>query len=447
MSEQQGVRPDGRRIVVGPGRWLLTAAAVFVFLAPAFYFVPTSIRQPWDLKTYWFAGRAAAQGLNPYDINVLADVAGGAVGMPFLYPPITVPLLIPLTALPIETASQVWLGIKLLMYVALVLLWHRYFLPDIHPVLLAFVAVFGFNAASVWDLRSGNVAMLEQLLLWLGFVAYTRERRLAFALCVVAAALFKIFPAAFLALLLIPSQNREPEWKLASGSVALLAALVLIPALAGPAWARGFFYLMPGVRPWGLVNPSNLGIIDTLLGDHATPLTRPPFHALALLLLFDAALIGLSFPALHRLWRRRDPREWVLASAILYALLVPRMMVYSYLLVLVPALTLVALAVGPIGGRAIVAALVVAQALWNTSQVLLNTPPRLGPSDILQPNLSFLILLAFWLIYLVRDSRRRGAPARLENQAGRRRGRASQAASRSSRPRTSPTSAPSRGAG
>ena len=403
-------------LVIGVGRWLLTAAIVFVLLAPAVSFVPTSIRQPWDLKTYWFASRAASQGLNPYDTDNLTRVAGGAVGMPFLYPPITVPLLTPLAAMPVERASQVWSSIKLLLLVALVLLWRSFFLPDFHLLLLAFVAVFGFNAASVWDFRSGNVAMLEQLLLWVGFAAYTREHRLAFALCVVAAALFKILPAAFLALLLVPSRNRQPAWKLAAGALALLAGLVLVPALAGPAWARGFFHLMPGERPSGVVNPSALGIIDTLLGDHATPLTRPPFHALALLLAFDAALVGLSVPTLRRLWRRRDPREWVLAAAILYALLAPRMMVYSYLLVLVPALALVAPALAPIGGRATVAALLVAQALWNMSLVLLNAPPESMRSGILRANLSFLILLAFWLTYLVRGGGRRQAPAGPRNQ-------------------------------
>src|SRR5262249_24479765 len=174
-----------------------TTATVFVFLVPAVIFVPTTIRQPWDFKTYWFASRAATQGLNPYDMADLSRVAGGAVGMPFLYPPITLPLLAPLTALPVETAAQVWIWIKLPLLVALVMIWRRYFLSGIHLLLLAFVAVLGFNAASVWDIRSGNVAMLEQLLLWVGFAAYTQERRRMFALCVVAAALFKILPAAF----------------------------------------------------------------------------------------------------------------------------------------------------------------------------------------------------------------------------------------------------------
>jgi hypothetical protein len=412
-------------IVVGVGRWLVTAAIVFVFLAPATVVVPTSIRKPWDLMTYQFAARAAGQGLNPYDIHVLSQVAGGTVGMPFLYAPITVPLFTPFAALPVQKASQVWTWIKFLLFVSLVRIWRRYFLPDIHLVLLAFVAVFGFNAAAVWDMRSGNVATLEQLLLWVGFAAYSRERRLAFAVCVVAAALFKIFPAAFLVLLLIPSEKRGSDWKLAAGALALLAALVLGPALAGPAWARGFLHLTPGERPLGAVNPSALGIIDSLLGDHASAQTRAPFHALALLLAFDAVIVGLSVPTLRRLWRLRNSRRWVLAAAMLYALLIPRMMVYSYLLVLVPALAVVAHALVPIGGRAIVAGLVVGQALWNASLFMLNAPPRLVFSGILQANLSFLILLSFWLVFLARGARVQEAPAgpaARRRRPGRRRG-------------------------
>jgi hypothetical protein len=110
---------------------------------------------------------------------------------------------------------------------------------------------------------------------------------------------------------------------------------------------------------------------------------------------------------------------------MLDALLMPRMMVYSYLVVLVPALALVAPAVSPVAGLALVVPLVVGQALWNASQVLLDAPRAVLYSGILWGNLSFLILLSLWLIYLARGSRAVKAswgPGRHPGGRGRRRG-------------------------
>ena len=383
-------------IAAGVRRGLLGAVGLAFFLALALKLVPTSARRPWDFETYWYASKAASQGLNPYDTDTLVRLARRPVGMPFLYAPITMPLLMPLTLMSIERAAQVWFATKLLLLILLVLLWRRYFLPHSSVVLIAAVAAFGFNGASVWDLRTGNVAIIEQLVLWAGFAAFTLERRLLFALCVVTAALFKLFPIAFLTLLMVPSRKQGPDWKLAAGALALFACLTLVPTLAGPAWARSFLHNVPAERPWGLVNPSAMAFIDTLLDDHTTPLTAPPFKALSLLLAYDGVLVGISIPTLRRLWRRRNPREWVLAGAVLYALLVPRMMVYSYLLVLVPVLALIT--PPRLGGRTLVAGLVVSQALLR---------PILGLryTDIWSSNLSFLILLGFWLVYLARGGR------------------------------------------
>ena len=393
--------------VSGAIRALLSVAGFVLLLALALDIVYTSASRPWDFYTYWYACTAALHGRNPYDAGVLTELAQRPVGMPFLYPPITVPLLTPLTLLPVERAAQVWFAVKALMLASLVLLWRRYFLPAASVLLLAAVAIFGFNGACVWDLRAGNVAILEQLLLWAGFAAFTMDRRRIFAGCMVAAALFKLFPIAFLALLLIPSKKSSPDWKLAGGALALFVGLVTVPLLAGPAWARDFLRQLPVERPWGIVNPSALGLIDTLLGDHTTPLTSPPFLALGLWVAYGAALVGLSAPTLRRLWRERESTEWVMAGAILYALLVPRMMVYSYLLVLVPVLALITPIVSRLGSGALVAAILVSQALLG--RVLgwgYQAPWWVA-------NLAFLMLLGFWLVYLFAGGRHLDSDQRL----------------------------------
>jgi hypothetical protein len=76
---------------------------------------------------------------------------------------------------------------------------------------------------------------------------------------------------------------------------------------------------------------------------------------------------------------------------MLYALLAPRMMVYSYLLVIVPVLGLIGPIASRIGGPKIVAVILCGQA------VLMSIWSDRG---IWTQNFSFLVLLASWLIYL-----------------------------------------------
>jgi hypothetical protein len=396
MAEPRGKGPAARI-----SRGLLAAVGFGLLLAIALWTVPTSARRPWDFETYWYASQAASRGLSPYDTAALERLAHRPVGMPFLYAPVTVPLLTPLTLLPIDEAARVWFWLKVAATALLVLLWRRFFLPTGGTAPLVAASILGFNAACVWDLRTGNVASLEQLLLWTGFAAYALDRRRLFAVCVVAASLFKLVPIVFLALLLVPSKKSRGDWRTAGVALAAFAAIVWGPVLTGQAWARGFLHDLPPERPWGAVNPSALGLIDSLLGDHATPIWDPPFHALALWLAYAAALIAVSLPTLRRLWRAGNPREWILASAILYALLVPRLMVYSYLIVIVPTLALLGPAARRVGGAATIAVIVSAQGAFAGLFGFRYPGTWSG-------NAAFLLLLGVWMAYLA--TVRRGAP-------------------------------------
>jgi len=370
-----------------------TSLLVLVLLFVALQIIPTSSRRPWDFETYWYATSAASAGLSPYDTEALSRLAQRPVGMPFIYAPVTVLLLMPLTMLPIASAALVWFWSKALLLAGLAVLWRRRFLPKANPALIAAVAIFGFNAAAVWDVATGNVAIVEQALLWTGFAAYAADRRRLFAVCVVAAALFKLFPILFLVLLLAPSKRSEPSWRLAGVSLGAFLLLVFGPVLGGVPWARGFLQNLPAERPWGEVNPSALGLIDTLSGSHTQPLFARPYTLLLAWAAYIAVVIAVSVPTLRNLWRRRDPVTWVFATAVLYALLVPRMMVYTYLLVLVPVLALVSPLARRVGGITLVGALLVAQALAK---------PWLGAryQGTWSAHLAFLMLLGFWLVYL-----------------------------------------------
>lgn len=380
------------------GGLALEAAVLVLLLLLALAIVRLSLQRPWDTETYWYAAKAALQGLNPYDPAHLARLARRPFGMPFLYPPITLPLFMPLTLLPVIPAAEAWVVAKVVLLFVLLQVWRRRFLPGLHPAVLTVAAVFGFNAAVVWDLKTGNIAVPEEVLLWAGFVAYAAGRRRLFAGCIVAAALFKLLPILFLALLWVPGRKGRTDGRLALGALAAWAGLTFLPALIGPAWARDFLHLAPAERPVGTAGPSALGLIDMLWKDRPGPLVAPPYRTLSLWVGYAAVLIGISVTALRRAWRRGDAAEWVMVAAMLYALLMPRMAAYSYLLAVVPCIALTASTFRRIGGGYVVAALISAQAVLAPVFWFDYRDPWLA-------NLPFLLLLGLWLSYIFVGSR------------------------------------------
>jgi hypothetical protein len=380
-------------------RWLKLAtilgetAALLYFLLIASSLVRTTARLPWDFDTYRYASIAATKDLNPYRREDLTLLADHPVGMPFVYPPITVPMFRPFAAMRVTEARVAWLALNVIALACLLQLWRRQFLSSVPLLVLSAAMAFGFSGSAVWGLKTGNVAILEQLLLWLGFTAYARGRIAGSAACIVAGSMFKLLPIVFLALLVLPINSRKTPWKIVA--ISLLGFLVLVfgPIGFGPPWARSFLHDLPAERPWSLVNPSALGLIDTLLGRHSGSLLSASFASLALWLGFAAALLLASATTLRRAWNARDPVSWIMIATVLFVLLHPRPMVYSYLFT-IPAMLYLVSPVFRSGGSVITAAVLSAQALWS---------PALGLTyrDPWTPNLPFLFLLSLWLVYVL----------------------------------------------
>jgi hypothetical protein len=336
----------------------------------------------------------------------LSRLAHRAVGMPFLYPPATLILFVPLTLLPVLQAAELWALAKVALLFGLFRVWRSRFLKSVNPVLLLAVLVFGYNAAAVWDLKTGNIATLESLLLWAGFAAYARGRRAQFAAWVVAASLFKLLPIVFLLLLLAPSRRGRRDGKMALGALAAWSIVVFLPVLVGPAWARDFLRQAPTERPWGTACPSALGLIDMLLGERTSPLLAPSGKAILIWAAYALTLIAFSAPVVRRLWRRGDDSERVMAAVILFALLTPRMMAYSYLLALAPSLALGAPMLRRLGGFFAVRGVLMAQALLAPVLRFDYRNPWLA-------NAPFLVLLGLWIGSRINESRRHlSAPPR-----------------------------------
>jgi len=324
------VRPSARPLRVALD--LVGVAFAAVYLAT---FVARNVRLQWDARTYLWAAHAALAGLDPYRLDHLARVAGHRpVSLPFVYPPVALLPFLGLSALPIETALAVWIGFKVALLAGLVVLWRRLD-PRVEWLPLAVVAVFGFNGAALWDLRAGNVALLEAAGIWAGLAAFVAGRRGLFAACVVAASTFKLAPVVFLLLLLVPTDGRRPRPGLFALALGAWLACVAAPFLIGPGrhWS-GFLTNLGEPIPVGESNPS----VCALFLAYARPwMGSEPLAqraALAAWIAFVLTMLAASVAWLRDTWRGADPRRWAYAAVGLFLLIEPRPMAYGYVLLL-----------------------------------------------------------------------------------------------------------------
>jgi len=283
-----------------------------------------------DLRTYRTAAEAWQRGLDPYAPGTLAAVAGRATE-PFVYPLVTLAAFRPLAMLPPHAAQTAWMALGLALLVALVVVWRR-LAPHVGILPLALVAVFGWNASALWALRTGNAELVECALVWAGLACFVAGPRRAFAVLVVAAACFKLLPAAFLLLLFVPAHDGARHPRLFVASVVVLATLVLAPAALRPGTgALAFLAHVPDARTLGEANPGALACLTVLanmagFGAYATAAATGTWIA------FVLGMAGASASLLRRASDARDARTWAMAAAFLYVLLEPRPMAYGFVM-------------------------------------------------------------------------------------------------------------------
>lgn len=373
-------------------RTALAAAAAAIALA----YVALGAGHAWDFETYYHAAAAWRAGLDPYELESLGIMAGESVALPYLYPPCTLLLFLPFTLLPVGVAALIWLVLKCALAAFLIgVVWRGYVRP-VPPEFFVVAALLGFDLALLWDLRTGNVALVEWGLLWLGFASYVRERYVQAALLIAAAAVFKIYPILFLLLLVGPRSGRREATAAAAGLL-LFAALLAVPLASHGSWLSALGSAAEEARPALGVDPSALGLLGA-----AAPLlanvTRLEITGPVLFSVYALALVALSAGAIARAWSGAPSRARVVTAVLLWFLLSPRVMVYSYASALAPAAY--ALHRGGASGfvRAAAAVLILAPGAWR---LLPGRPPGwLGAT-------SFLVLLGAWVLW----TRNRGAGA------------------------------------
>lgn len=372
---------------------LVGVTLIALFLAG---FVERNVTHQGDLKTYQLAARAALDGLDPYEPGTLSTMAGRRV-FPFVYPPVALLPFMAAASLPPKAVAVWWMWLKIGLLVVLVFAWAKWFVRDASLLALGLVAAFGWNSSAQWDLGAGNVAIIECCLLWAGFGCYVAGRRGWFALLVITAACFKITPAVFLLLLLVPtsSAGRSPA-RFAAASVAL-ALVVLGPTLVGPAahFTR-FWSHVPDATGYGDANPSALGFATVLAGWIGAKGAVAWQVATAVWVAYAAALITCSVPVLKSAHGLRDARRWVMIAVFMYVLLQPRPMAYGFVLLAPAPFFFAPKPFASHVGRLVLSMVLAAQGLWRLTQNRTGSP--------LVTYAPFLLSLCVWLLIVNEQS-------------------------------------------
>lgn len=292
-----------------------------------------SDRYQWDFRSYYYAGRALREGLNPYELDSLSLVAGKEIGFPFVYSPLVLPLLSWVSRLPFATAYCLFLAAKVVALGGLLWLWSSFLGRDA-DLLFFLLCAFGFGGTIFADLAAGNISIFEQVALWGGFVALARGRPAWFSLLVILASVFKLTPIAFLVLLIIPGERARPAMFL--GATGAFVGLQGLTYLLGPGLYRDFLLTTTQLDDRGIINPSVLALLrdlSDLLGGKGV---RVPASGVWAVYAAFACAVVLVMWRLFRRNRPSDQRVTVVLVCLAFALIMPRFKNYAYILLLPP---------------------------------------------------------------------------------------------------------------
>ncbi len=325
-----------------PGRalaWCIVAAIALAIVQSVW----RDRTNQWDFRAYYLAAVARASGENPYDTAVLSRLAVGrriALTQPFVYPPYTLLLFRPLAALPFDRAYEAFLVAKVAALVGLVVFWARRFVGNPNSPWFYLFSFLAFRAALLFDLRAGNITIFELVLVWSALAAFEAGRFRTFVGLLAVGAAAKLVPLALLGLLwCVPCRRRVLLGSLGAGVVVGLAGVSWVQeAQIWEWWIDGLtsnFRVLLLVGSW---NPSTLGLLQSAAAALGFPL--PLGAAAGLHVTIGAVVIATSWWAVRvgaEPGSVEQRRLAVCIGTVAYALAMPRFVLYSYGLLILPA--------------------------------------------------------------------------------------------------------------
>jgi Glycosyltransferase family 87 len=289
----------------------------------------------WDFHMFYGSATDFLQGTNPYR----------GKGLSFYHPPLTLYLYGLFAQLPLALAYELWLALKIAALGALFLIWNRNFLKLDFAWLTVLYFILAYNGAIYSDLVSGNVSLFEQFGLWAGFAALLQGRYALFSLCVILVAQFKLTPIFFSVLLLLAPKRPQGQWF--AICIVGFVAVFLLNLLLQPALLKDFFTVAAALDERGAQSPGALAFVRDILDRIGGPkfsLGTGADEAIFIIVALAIGLFSLAVVVWHRSANAEpDSKLIVYFACLAYALAVPRMKSYSYILLLIPTLALIRL--------------------------------------------------------------------------------------------------------
>jgi len=321
-------------------RYAGTAALVIVLIY-ACYTVITKDKQ-WDFRTYYHAAKAHQAELDPYVIENLNAVSDEEITLDYVYPPVTLYFFAPFLMFDFPTAYYLFFALKLIALVLLVRIWYRRFLPEktLAIILLVLVA-FAFRETIIRDIYAGNISIFEQLLIWAAAPLFLDRKIAGYCLLIGLAAIFK-FALVLLLLLPLIDRDRKATWWVV-GTGVTVAGVGIVSYFASPLLMEGFLANVSTLDIGGHADQTSLAVIKEIL-IWLSGATGGEFVRLATAFHIAFALFLLAVTV--RIARGSDFRSNRLAFLVLclflYALIMPRLKDYSYILLIIPSFYVVA---------------------------------------------------------------------------------------------------------
>jgi hypothetical protein len=322
---------------------LAATLVAWVCLCICVYSIADDKLAQWDFKVYYSAAHALVSGENPYrPIHPYPGLQGDLI---FQYPPLTLYAFKWTTLLSLEAASEVWLCLKLAGLALLAWIWHKDFERlDVSWPSALFLAL-GLNGTLLRDFVSGNISTFEQLGIWFGFSLLVRKRPYAAAAVLACVAQFKLLPVAFIAL--IPLVRLRDGWKPFVAGCGIFLGLLALNWAFSPELTHNYLGLFSNANmrmdDRGIGNPSSLAMFRDLIDltsyvpglDYNRESGTIVYYAyLATLILILIRAASIKRAAL----RTADPRVLLYLGCAVYAIAMPRLKDYSYILMLIPTL-------------------------------------------------------------------------------------------------------------
>lgn len=325
----------GRKIfrIVGP----LLLLAYFITLV--LHISAESDQYQWDFRTHRKAAEIFVAGSDPYDPEIL--LAQKDANFLYTYPPFTLFFYALFNLTDANAAFHIFLLFKCVLLLGLVIFWRNAFLGPAGDSLFFLFSLLVFNSAVFADLITGNINLLEQVLLWTAFFFFLRQRLLLFGLFVLLAASFKMTPVFFIVLLLTSDHPKKYHYFGCAGAIFL--AYLFFQYLIYPDMFMGFVRnALTVVGESGAVGPSTekfvkeiVALLSQMLGPVSPVVISALVLGLAALVVFLSAKAYILLKGAQKGPPERDKMILFLVCLV-YALIHPRLKDYAYMLLIVP---------------------------------------------------------------------------------------------------------------